>query len=114
MPADGLSLDDKRTQLVKTGDDAEMKFPDDFGDIPDIIKHWKNRETEEDRTRRDKSFFVIADEIRANNYDLSINRYKEVVYEEKRYNTPEIIIAEIKVLDKKRADALEALEGLLK
>ena len=114
MQADGLSLDDKRTPLAKTGENGEMKFPDDYGDTKDIITRWKNRDAEATRARTDKSFFVTVDEIRSNNYDLSINRYKEVVYEEKQYETPDKIIADIKTLDKERAEALSALEALLK
>jgi type I restriction enzyme M protein len=114
MQADGLSLDDKRTPLSKTGENGDMKFPDDYGDIKDIITRWKKRDAEATRARTDKSFFVPVDEIKSNNYDLSINRYKEVVYEEKQYETPGKIIADIKTLDKERAEALSALEALLK
>lgn len=114
MQADGLSLDDKRTPLVKTGANGDMKFPDDYGDIPDIIKRWKGRESEGEKSRSDKSFFVPVEDIKGNGYDLSINRYKEVVYEEKQYETPGVLIAQIKQLDKERAAALEALEELLK
>jgi type I restriction enzyme M protein len=124
--ADGLSLDDKRTPLVKTGENGEMKFPDDYGDIKDIITRWRDKDAEAKRARTDKSFFVPVEAIRNNNYDLSINSYKEIVYEEKVYDSPLAIIngvfdesgnlvsPGIKQLDKERAAALEALEGLLK
>lgn len=114
MKADGLSLDDKRTELVKTGADGTMVFPDDYGDIKDIITRYKNLSAENTRSRTDQSFFVPVDEIRNNNFDLSINRYKEVVYEEKQYDKPEVIISQIKELDKERSKALNALEKLLK
>jgi type I restriction enzyme M protein len=114
MQADGLSLDDKRTELLKTAENGGMKFPDDFGDIKDILTRWKNKEAETERKRTSKSFLVPVDEIKANNYDLSINRYKEVLYEEKVYENPEAIIAQIKSLDRERAGELKALEELLK
>lgn len=100
MKADGYSLDDKRQEIA-------------LNDIPDIINRWHNRAGETIRSRTDTSFLVPIDEIRSNNYDLSINRYKEVVYEEKTYETPEVIIEHIKSLDKKRREALEELEKML-
>lgn len=100
MKADGYSLDDKRQEMA-------------LNDIPDIINRWHNRGGETARSRTDTSFLVPVAEIRSNNYDLSINRYKEVVYEEKTYDTPEVIIEHIKSLDKKRREALEELEKML-
>ena len=100
MKADGYSLDDKRQEVA-------------LNDIPDIISRWHNRASETTRSRTDTSFLVPVAEIRSNNYDLSINRYKEVVYEEKTYDAPEIIIEHIKSLDKKRKEALEELEKML-
>jgi type I restriction enzyme M protein len=114
MKADGLSLDDKRTELLKTGADNNMKFPDDYGDIKDIITRYRNLSAETKRSRIDRSFLVPVDEIRNNGYDLSISRYKEVVYEEKQYETPDVIISQIKKLDKQRSEALQTLEELLK
>jgi type I restriction enzyme M protein len=53
-------------------------------------------------------------DIQANDWDLSINRYKEVVYDEVNYAQPVTIISDIKQLDKERAEALTVLEGLLR
>ena len=100
MRADGYSLDDKR-QEVKDND------------IPDILQRFHNREAETERQRTHQSFFVPFEEIKANDWDLSINRYKEVEYEEVQYAPPATLISEIKELDKERMDALKTLEGLL-
>ena len=100
MQADGFSLDDKRQPIPQN-------------DLPDIINRWHNVKDESTRTRTEKSFLVDADDIRANNYDLSINRYKEVVYEQKHYDTPVKIIACIKELDAARQIDLKQLEKLL-
>ena len=70
MTDDGFSLDDKRQ-------------PTGTSDIPDIEKRFENLNAESKRARTDKSFLVPVAEIRTNKYDLSINRYKEVVHEEK-------------------------------
>jgi type I restriction enzyme M protein len=101
MQADGYTLDDKR---------AETKD----NDIPDIVARYHNLGEETDRKRTDKSFLVPFSEIEANEWDLSINRYKEIEYEEVNYAAPTDIIADIKQLDKERTDALTLLEQLLK
>lgn len=100
MQADGFSLDDKR-QPVKDND------------IADILQRWNNLDKETKRKRTDKSFFVPLKDIHENGYDLSINRYKEVVHEEKEYEKPATIIKSIKELDKERSAALVELEKLL-
>jgi type I restriction enzyme M protein len=66
MEADGYSLDDKRDKVSEN-------------DIPDVIRRWRRRKPEQDTDRAAKAFFVPAEEIRSNAYDLSINRYKEIV-----------------------------------
>ena len=97
MEADGLSLDDKRQ-------------PIEANDIPDIVKRYHNLDKETKRKRTDKSFMVPVKEIRNNKYDLSINRYKEVIYEEKTYEKPEVIISQIEALDKERGKLLKQLK----
>ncbi|EMR73967.1 type I restriction-modification system methyltransferase subunit [Thermoplasmatales archaeon SCGC AB-539-N05] len=79
MKSDGFTLDDKRTKI------------DGKGDIPDIINKFKKRKKEKYEDRTSKCFFVPIEEIRDNNYDLSISKYKELEYKEKQYEKPEII-----------------------
>ncbi len=100
MQADGYSLDDKRN-------------PTEANDISDIIARFQNTDQENTRARTDKSFLVPVSEIRDNKYDLSINRYKEVVYEEKVYEKPAVIIEQIEALDQERADLLNQLKEML-
>ena len=100
MKADGYSLDDKRTEIEEN-------------DIPDILERYENLENEKDRKRTEKSFFVPKEEIVENDYDLSINKYKEIEYEEIVYEKPELIIEKIKELEKEIALGLEELEGLM-
>ncbi len=100
MQADGFSLDDKRQEIPGS-------------DLPDIVARYLNLPAEADRKRTEKSFLVPVEEIRANKYDLSINRYKEVVHEQKQYEKPEVIISRIKELDEARRQNLEELEQLL-
>ncbi|HDY75753.1 MAG TPA: SAM-dependent DNA methyltransferase [Candidatus Marinimicrobia bacterium] len=100
MTADGYSLDDKRSEIKDN-------------DIPDIVVRYKNPDKETQRSRTDKSFMVPVTEIKENDWDLSINRYKEIVYEEVKYDPPADIIADIKALDIERVKALKMLEELL-
>jgi type I restriction enzyme M protein len=101
MQADGYSLDDKRN-------------PIEANNIPDIISRFHNLKKEGKRLRTDQSFMVPLQEIQDNKYDLSINRYKEVVYEEKTYEKPSTIITQIEALDKERHDLLKQLKTMLK
>jgi len=70
-------------------------------------------EAEMSRSRSDQSFLVPFSEIKANDWDLSINRYKEIVYEEVKYDPLATIIADIEKLDTERNQALEALKQML-
>lgn len=82
MKADGFSLDDKRNPVAEN-------------DIPDILARFHNLAGETSRARTEQSFFVPKSEIEQNNYDLSINRYKEVVHEKIEYDKPDVILTRI-------------------
>lgn len=85
MKADGFSLDDKRN-------------PVEENDIPDIIARFHNKDGEENRTRKEQSFFVPVEEIRSNDYDLSINKYKEIEKVKVEYEDPEVVLGRIETL----------------
>lgn len=85
MNADGFSLDDKRNPVAEN-------------DIPDILARFHNLAGETSRARTGQSFFVPKSEIERNNYDLSINRYKEVVHEKIEYDKPDVILTRIDTL----------------
>ena len=100
MTADGYSLDDKRTPVSEN-------------DIPDIIERFKNLDKETDRERTDKSFMVPKQEIADNDYDLSINKYKEVVYEKVEYPPTSEIMANIREIELEIGKEMDELEKLL-
>ena len=102
MTADGFSLDDQR-QPVKEND------------IPDIIKRFNNRNSEEEqnRARTEKSFFVSKKEIVENDYDLSINKYKEIVVEKKEYEKPEAILKRVNEMEDEIQQKLKELEDII-
>ena len=101
MEADGYSLDDKRNPIKGN-------------DIPDIIERFHNLEKEADRARTEKSFFVSKDEIIKNDYDLSINKYKEIEYVPVEYPPTEEILEEINKLESEIQINLKELEEMLK
>ena len=100
MTADGFSLDAKRIKVAEN-------------DIPDIIERYNNLDKEIDRARTGKSFFVTKDEISSNDYDLSINKYKEIVQEKIEYENPKVILKQIIDMEEEFQKQLKELEELL-
>ena len=102
MTADGFSLDDQRQPIKEN-------------DIPDIIKRFNNRDSEEEqsRARTEKSFFVSKEEIVKNDYDLSINKYKEIIVEKKEYENPKAILKRVIGMEDEIQQKLKELEEIL-
>lgn len=101
VQADGFSLDDKRN-------------PVEANDLPEVLERWVERSgSEKDRARTEKSFTVPKTEIAEQDYDLSINRYKEIEYEEVEHRAPLDIIADIEKLDAEIAQDLADLKAML-
>lgn len=100
MEADGYSLDDKRDKIATN-------------DIPDVLARWADRNPASATDRTGKAFFVPVDAIRANKYDLSINRYKEVVHEAVVHEPPTVILARLRALEAEIAQDLNELEVML-
>ncbi|MEM5479177.1 class I SAM-dependent DNA methyltransferase [Pseudoalteromonas fuliginea] len=176
MKADGLSLDDKRTQLFKDGE----KPTHEQSNIADIIARFNSLTNTDNtpnsdspeytRSKAEQSFMVSLADLKADEvweklidlrakdeqaakeaaaiavkagkkpkeyketnyssivgddgeeyvltqesaYDLSISRYKEVMYDEVHYDAPKDILKRIKTLQTKMAKGVVELEGLLK
>ena len=102
MQADGYSLDDKRTPQP------------DKNDLADILSRWQQRDAEGDRARTDQSFLVPKAEIADNDYELSINRYKEIEYEAVEYDPPRVILERLARLEGKISEGLRELERQLR
>ena len=101
MQSDGYSLDDKRTQLGSS-------------DIPDIVARFHALSAEQSRERTEQSFLVPKDEIVGNDYDLSINKYKQSAYVEEEYPHPLEIMTEINELEMEITAGLAELEAVLR
>lgn len=100
MKADGYSLDDKRN-------------PIEDNDINDIVERFSNLDKEVDRKRTEQSFFVPVEEIRDNGYDLSINKYKEIEYEEVKYDSPQEIMLRLRELEMDITAGIEELAEMI-
>lgn len=133
--ADGYSLDDKRTPLLAPhllgphptdrpqdpeiiGDEPNPVILDEdqvkLNNLQDVVTRFAHRaDSEKERARTDQSFTVPAREIRENDYDLSMNRYKEVVLDEVDTRDPLEILQEIKLLDDQITAGLTELEAML-
>lgn len=100
MKADGFSLDDKRSPIADN-------------DIPDVVARFKNLEAEANRSRKEQSFFVPVQDIIDNDYDLSINKYKEVEREKVEYEPIKDILARLQQTEGEYAKGFEELKGML-
>ena len=98
--ADGFSLDDKRN-------------PIEANDLPDVLTRWQARDAEKDRARTEQSFLVPKADIVAHGYELSLNRYKEVVHDEIEHRAPLEFIADIELLEDEIAKGLAELKAML-
>lgn len=100
MQNDGYTLNDNRTAC-------------EGSNIPDILERFAKLEAEGERKRTEQSFLVPVSEIEANDFDLSINRYKEIVYEKVEYDEPSKILADIEVIEKEIGLGLEELKDMI-
>ena len=108
---DGFSLDDKRTPIT-------------LNDLPDAVSQWRNYQQlilnndhpqieQQFADKTQKAFVVTKADIAAQKYDLSINRYKEVVYAEQSYAPPKEILQQLKNLEEEILQDLLELENML-
>jgi type I restriction enzyme M protein len=97
MESDGFSLDDKRTPQPEKND------------IPDILERFEKRKKEDNTDRKKKHFFVPIEEIKNNDWDLSISKYKEIEYKEVKYEKPSKILKNIEKLEN---DILKIIKDL--
>jgi type I restriction enzyme M protein len=140
VEADGWSLDDKRQPLLpeeKLGAVPKLELVDEEhakNNLPDVLNRWvrlrspnvggsnrgvskgeisKGGVSEADRPRTAQSFCVPKDEIAANGYDLSLNRYKEVVHEEVEHIPPQEILATLDELEATIQQGMRELREML-
>lgn len=118
LKADGYSLDDRRTPLLpadKLGVLAALTDEEHpKNNLPDALARWRARNDGElGRDRTDQSFCVPKADIAANDYDLSINRYKEIVYDEIDYPAPSEILDELTEIEEEIQTGIDELKAML-
>jgi type I restriction enzyme M protein len=121
VEADGWSLDDKRAPLLsedKLGPAPRTALSEEEhikNNLPDVLVRWGRRDgAERERARTAQSFCVPKADIAAQGYDLSLNRYKEVVHEAIQHRTPKEILANLAKLEDELQRGMKELEGMLK
>lgn len=105
MLADGYSLDDKRSKQ------------EGYGDLQDIVVKYRARNAATDTDRTAKCFMVPRAEIEAEDYDLSLSRYKKDVFEEVKYDKPDEILNRLiraEVGDVNEADLAKVQSGIVR
>jgi type I restriction enzyme M protein len=96
MKADGYSLDQRRD------------FIDGKGDIPDIVEKFKRG-----RIECNRSILVSFSDIKKNDYNLSISRYKTIEHDEVEYEEPEVLIEKVSQLEEEIAKELQELKAMM-
>jgi type I restriction enzyme M protein len=120
VDADGMSLDDKRTELLppeKLGPVPRTALTADDhakNNLPDILARWPHRDwAERKNPRTAQSFCVPKAALAAQGYDLSLNRYKEVVHAEVTHRAPGEILKALGQLEAEIQQGMKELQGML-
>ena len=120
LEADGYSLDDKRTPLLDDGKlrSATVALNDEEhakNNLPDALARWQQRDGSElERARTEQSFCVPKGDIVASDYDLSINRYMDTIYDEIEYAPPTEILGELTALEAEIQIGIDHLKATLR
>lgn len=100
MDSDGFSLDTNRKRL--------KDFP-----LPAMLKEWDKRTKGNQRDKTKKHFFVSIEDIAANDFELSINQYADVVYEDENYEPPKQLLEQLIELETKILRELNHVNKIL-
>jgi type I restriction enzyme M protein len=118
--AEGLSLDDKRTDLLpkeKQGPTPAVSLSaeeHEKNNLPDVVRRWAERDgAERERPRTAQSFCVPKSDIAAAGYDLSPNRYKEIEHQEVEHESPAAILADLRRIETEIAEGMKRLEEMV-
>lgn len=103
MESDGYSLDDNRRPL---GDKP----------LPRIVKDYREYVGSKKKSddKKHKHFYVPISDIIATGCDLSLNRYKEIHYEEAQYDPPKEILAKLIAMENEILKDMNSLNELIK
>ncbi|MEV6738687.1 class I SAM-dependent DNA methyltransferase [Streptomyces sp. NPDC051104] len=121
VTADGWSLDDKRAPLLPeeklgplVGEAVLSGEEHGSNNLPDVLARWKRRNGSElERSRAEQSFCVPKADIVSHGYDLSLNRYREVIHEEVEHRTPQEIMDDLARIEAEIQQGMSELKGML-
>lgn len=117
--ADGFSLDDKRVPLLaptKLGALTTLSAEDHSkNNLPDVLARWSERtDSELTRARSEQSFCIPKAEIASNDYDLSANRYREHLNQQRDYPAPDQLLDDLVALEEDIQKRIERLKAMLR
>ena len=120
VTAEGFSLDDRRVPLLledKLGPTpiaALDEMDHAKNNLPDVLARWTRRNgSERDRVRTEQSFCVSRADIEAADYNLSVTRYKELLYEETELRPPIEILDELERVEGEIQEGISELKRML-
>jgi type I restriction enzyme M protein len=105
-------VETKQTEAVRSLSEVETKQTEVVRSLSEVETNDAEM-SEITRPRTEQSFCVPKAEIAANGYDLSINRYKEVVHEVVEHLPPKVIMANLAKLEAEIQSGMKKLEELL-
>lgn len=105
MQSDGRTLDDKRNELTNTDGTRN------YGDLHSIKTEYEKKKKNTDRALQ--HFTVPRAEIEENEYDLSVSKYKQELYEEVTYDSPKDILITLENIETEIVKGIEELKAML-
>lgn len=107
MESDGYQLNDKRAPLTKKG---RIR---DYGDLQDIVERYKNRNSEENKDRSLKHFFVPFEEIKKLDYDLTYQKYEKKIQKEIIVKDPTVLFEKLESIEVGIQKELKTLKEMI-
>ncbi len=105
MKSDGRSLDDNRKPLFNPDNTR------DYGDLHLIIQEFKKEKKNTDR--KEQHFSIPKTEIIANDYDLSLSRYKEEIYALQQFEEPITLFETLENIETNITETLKELKAII-
>lgn len=99
--SDGYTLDDTRKKLKENP-------------LPIAVASWKERFGDNEEERKTQHFYVPVSEIKENDFDLSLGRYKDFDYQKEEYQPPKELLKTLLGLEKEILSGMEELNGMIK
>jgi type I restriction enzyme M protein len=98
--------------VSKTADKARAAHEKAEAELAELQSRMTPLQTEINQLSR--QFWVTKDQVKANAYDLSVSRYRQVEQDEEFYEEPKVTLSRLLTLEKVMASEIRELEDLLK